>query len=217
LFFEEASMRRFPRNFFAVVAAAAVISVGCSVSTIAQSLAAATPSPVIVARILGNLSSRDAKVGDLIAAKTLRAFKLQDGTAIPKGSKIVGKVAAVQSRKEGNGDSLLTFRFDQIAATGGVAVPIHALVVAIGPAMAPRNLFGANSVMRRAGTSSSGVEPGLDLGSPGARDEDDIPLGSTLQGVGLRQHMETDWTTVLRGIKTEVDLDSDVRVKVQLK
>jgi len=29
--------------------------------------------------------------------------------------------------------------------------------------------------------------------------------------------MDADWTTVLRGIKTDIDLDSDVRVKVQLK
>ena len=210
-------MQRFPRDFFVVVAAAAVIAAGCSVSVVAQAAPSATPSPEIVAKMAGNLSSRSAKAGDRIVAKTLRAYKLQDGTEIPKGSMIAGKVADVQNRKDGNGDSLLTFRFEQIGAKGGRVVPIHALVVAIGPAMVPKNLFGANSVMRRAGTSSSGVEPGLDLGSPGAKDEDDIPIGSTLHGVGLRQHMDADWTTVLRGIKTDIDLDSDVRVKVQLK
>jgi len=42
-------------------------------------------------------------------------------------------------------------------------------------------------------------------------------LGSTLPGVSLGKHMDADWTTMLKGFKSEIDLDPEVVVKVQLK
>jgi|HubBroStandDraft_1064217.scaffolds.fasta_scaffold56829_2 hypothetical protein len=189
-------------------------------------------APVLVAKIAANLSTKSAKVGDAIVAKTVKAYKLTDGTSIPKGSKVTGKVATVQSKKAGNGNSMMTFRLDQIEVKGGAAIPIQGLVVAIGPSMAPKDLFGANSVMGRntnpqSGTgvtaaskgtgSSNGLDPNTGLGSSGAKDENDIPLGSTLEGVALGRHMDADWTTALQGIKTDIDLDSDVVIKVELK
>ena len=149
---------------------------------------------------------------------TLKATKLKDGTEIPKGSTLIGRVALIRSKKAGSGNSLLTFRFDQIEPKGGAAIPIHGLVVAIGPLRSPKNLFGANSVMARDGTgSSNGIDPNSGLGSAGARDESDIPLGSTMEGVALGRHLDADWTTALQGVKTDIDLDSDVVIKVQLK
>lgn len=193
---------------------------------------APVPAPVMEAKIAVKISSKNAKVDDAVAAKTLRTYKLADGTEIPKGSKIDGKVISVQSKKAGNGDAMMTFRFDQIEVKGGAAIPVHALVVAIGPPMAPKDLFGANSVMARntnpqSGTgvdaagkgtgSSNGLDPNAGLGTAGAKDENDIRMGSTLEGVSLGTHMDADWTTALKGFKTEIELDPDVVVKVQLK
>jgi hypothetical protein len=174
--------------------------------------------PVLVAKIAANLSTRNAKPGDAVMAKTLKAAKLSDGTEVPKGSKLVGKVAVVRSKQAGNGKSLLTFRFDQLEPKGGSPIAIKGLVIEIGPALAPKDLFGANSVMARSGTgSSNGLDPNAGLGSAGAKDETNIPLGSTMQSVALGRHMDADWTTALEGFKTEIDLDSDVLIKVQLK
>lgn len=192
---------------------------------------AGTPSTVMIAKIAVKLSTHNAKVGDIFAAKTDRGYKLPDGTMIPKGSRITGKVASVQDRKAGGGDSMISFRLDQIEVKGGAAIPIKGLLVAIGPPMSPHDLFGANSVMARntnvqGGTgplagaqgtgSSNGMDPNSGLGSAGAKDEDDIRLGSTMQGVSLGKHMDNDWTSILKGYKTEIDLDSDEMVKVQL-
>jgi hypothetical protein len=225
-------MNRFPRKFSTLFVAGVLLSAACCSFGFAQSSEGSAPAPVVVAKIAVKVSSRNAKVGDLIAAKTLRAYKLQDWTDIPKGSKILGKVATVQNRKDGNGDSLMTFRFDQIEVKGGSPVTIRGLVVAIGPEMSPHDLFGANSVMARninpqSGTgptsgsqgtgSSNGLDPNTGLGSAGAKDEDDIRLGSTLPGVSLGKHMDADWTTMLKGFKSEIDLDPEVVVKVQLK
>jgi hypothetical protein len=49
------------------------------------------------------------------------------------------------------------------------------------------------------------------------KDEDNIPLGSTMPGVSLGRHLDADWTTILQGVKEDIDLDSDVLIKVQLK
>lgn len=194
--------------------------VGNAMGTVPTGAAATAQvsGPVLEAKFASNLSTRNAKAGDPVKAKTLKAFKMEDGTELPKGSILVGKVTLSRSKKDGNGNAMLTFRFDEADVKGGAAVPIHGLVVAIGPALAPKNLFGANTVMNRNATGMPNVlDPNAGLGSAGAKDEDDIPAGSTLQGVALGKHMDADWTTALEGFKTDIDLDSSLVLKVQLK
>jgi hypothetical protein len=193
--------------------------------------------PVIEARVAVKVSTKTAKAGDAIAAKTLRGYKLQDGTDIPKGSRIEGKVATVESKKTGNGNSLMTFSLEQIEVKGGAAIPIHGQVVAIGPSLMPNDSPGANPVMTHGtnpqsgggamapsqGTPSqargplNGPDPNAGLGSSGAKDEYDIPLGSTMEGVALGRHTGADWSTALQGVKTDINLDSDMVIKVQLQ
>lgn len=174
--------------------------------------------PVLVAKIAGNLTTKNAKAGDVLTAKTLKPWKLADGTDIPKGSKLIAKVTSVQSRQAGSGNSMLTFRFDQAELKGGAVIPIRGLVVAIGPGLGPKDSIGANSVIGRNGVGSDpGLDPQTGLGRPGARDEDDIPLGSTLEGVGLGHHLDADWTTALQGVRRDIQLDSDVLIKVEFK
>jgi len=194
-------------------------TIGAAAITIPTGASAAAAGPVLEAKIASGLSSRNAKTGDEVKAKTLKAYKLADGTELPKGSTLIGKVALARSKKEGNGKSMLTFRFDQVESKGGAVVPVHGLVVAIGPELAPKNLFGAKSILQGGGSSpiASGIDPAMQHESGGAMDEDDIPMGSTLPDVALGRHMDADWTTALEGIKTEIDLNSDVVVKVQLR
>lgn len=196
-----------------------------SLSGYAQATApAAAPAPqatapVLLAKIATNFSTKNAKVGDLITAKTIRAAKATDGADIPKGSKLVAKVTSVQSKKAGDGNSVVSFRFDEVDVKGSAAVPIHGMVVAIGPGLGPKGGLGQGNVLGRNGVGSSpGVDPNTGLGKAGAKDEDDIPLGSTLEGVALGRHTtDTDWTTALQGVHTDIDLDSDVLIKVRLQ
>jgi hypothetical protein len=191
---------------------------------------ASPAAPVLVAKIAANLSSKNAKVGDTFVAKTVRAVKLTDGTDIPKGSKLIGKVSAVQSKKDGNGNAMLTFRIDQIEPKGGAAIPVKGFVVAIGPSMGPKDDLGPHSALSRSsgvsndtsdGNRGVGSTPGLNpsAGMSGVvpKDEDDIALGSTMPGVALGRHLDADWTTALQGVHTEIELNSDVVIKVQLK
>ena len=188
--------------------------------------------PVLVAKIEKSLTTKNAKVGDVLTAKTLKALKLNDGTDIPKGSKLIAKVNSVQSKQAGNGDSMLTFRFDQAEVKGGGVLNIKGLVVAIGPSLGPKAGLGANSVLARSdsgsnnglgpnqgrGTgSTNGIDPSTGLGRVGPKDEDDIPLGSTMEGVALGRHLDADWTTALKGVHTDILLDSDVLIKVEFR
>jgi len=61
------------------------------------------------------------------------------------------------------------------------------------------------------------LNPNAGLGGVAPKDEDDIPLGSTQPGVSLGRHLDADWTTILQGIHQDIDLDSEVLIKVQLK
>ena len=215
-------MNRLRKEMPVVLAiAASLIAISPTMSHGQTAAPAATPAPagvpVLVAKISSNLNSRNAKVGDVLTAKTLKAWKLADGTDLPKGSRLVAKVTSVQSKKDGGGDSMLAFRFDEIDVKGGAAVPIHGTVVAIGPGLQPGD---SDSGMRRGGPSSaSRLDPNAAPGKDGAGDQNDIPLGSTLDGVALGRHtdVDADWTTALKGIHTDVGLGSDVLIKVEIR
>lgn len=217
------------RNLAMSWAAAALLFAVAAPSGKAQTPAPAA-APALEAKITSKLNTKNAKVGDTVTAKTLTVWKLADGTEIPKGSKLIAKVTSVQSKQAGNGNSMLTFRFDEAEAKGGAAIPIKAIVVAVGPSMAPEPGLGANSVLARSASVNSGgvignpgsgtgqtngIDPSTGLGKPGAKNEDDIPMGSTLEGVALGRHLDADWTTAMQGVRRDIQLDSDVFIKVQ--
>ncbi len=127
--------------------------------------------PVLIAKIVGAISTRKAKVGDTLTAKTVGNYKLADGSEVPKGSKLVAKVTLATSKKDGNGTAILSFRFDQVEMKGGSTVPIHGFVTAIGPAL-PTGTggIGQGSVLGRSGQgSSTGIDPGTGLPKSGSQ------------------------------------------------
>jgi hypothetical protein len=215
---------RFHSNRLSFIPAVAALALAaCPVLAQAAAPAAAnTPvaanTPILIAKFTKLVSTKNLKAGDIIDAKTVKPFKLTDGTDIPKGSTLIAKVSVVKSKAENNGNSILLFRIDNAELKGGQLVPIHGMVVAIGPSLAPKTSLGASSIMGRGGVGSDGSsDPNLGLGKAGAMDETNIPIGSTLEGVGLGVHKDADWTTPLEGFKCDIQLDSDILIKVQLK
>jgi hypothetical protein len=210
--------------------AALLCTVSSAIALGQTSAPAAADAPVMEAKIDKTVDTRSAKVNDAVSAKILRSYKLPDGTDLPKGTRVLGKITEVQSKKDGNGNSMLTFRFDTAQVKGKGEVPFHGLVVAIGPTLAAKDVLGPHNVMARSAGGSNdtsdtgrgvGSTPGMDPNSgqhkAGGVDEDDIAMGSTMPGVALGVHKDADWTTALKGFKTDVRLDSDVDIKIQLK
>jgi hypothetical protein len=189
------------------------MSLACVAFSPQSTAEAQNRAPVLRAKFEGTLNTKSAKAGDSVEAKTVSAMKLAD-LEIPKGSKIVGTVASVKSKDAGHGTSSLAIKFDRVELKDGAILRIQGLIVAIGPVSASDGL-GANSVLARGGAGSdAGLDPRMEIGH--ATNQDDIPAGSTLQGVALGVQFDSSGATELRGVHRDIRLDSDVMVKVAL-
>lgn len=193
------------------IALVSALLVGCLGSRSGFGQTATTPH--VVARIEKTIDSKSAKAGDEVIAKTLGGVHLPDKTFLPKGTKLIAKVSEAQSKRAGNGNSTLMFRFDQAEIKGGNIISIKGQVVAVGPSLAADSGMGQGSVV------TPGLAPNADaaLGRAGAQDEYNIADGSTLPGVVLELPEDADWKTDLSGFKKDILLDSDVLIKVQMK
>jgi hypothetical protein len=178
---------------------------------------AQTDGPILVAKFSGNLNTKSAKIGDPISAKTEGKSKLMDGTEVPKGSTLIGKVIVVQSKNDGKGFSTFALRFDQIELKGGGTHPVYGQIVAIGPAADSQTGLGYDSVVGRGGPgSTSGLDPHDGAGVQVDRDDDKLPFGTTLDGVGIGRRIGAEGASILRGIHKDILLDSSVAIKFRL-
>jgi len=79
------------------------------------------------------LDSKTAKVGDSVVVKTKAAVKTADGTVIPKGARMVGRVTDVQAHGSGNADSRMAILFDRAELKGGQSLTIHSTIESLQP------------------------------------------------------------------------------------
>ena len=124
--------------------------------------------------LLGSLDSKSARTGDTVVVKTLENVKASDGTEIPKGSKLVGRVTGVQARGEGAENSQIAIKFDHAELKGGETLEIESVIQSVAPAEvglpgAPGN-FGTPMSGTTAGGNTSGMPaPGM-ISNPGNHD-----------------------------------------------
>ena len=101
------------------------------------SAAVPTAPPVemrpVKAELVSKLDTKTAKTGDDVVVQTKAAVKTAAGTEIPKGSKLLGHVIAVQPSAEGH-TSQMALQFDRAELKGGESVPIHSEIQSIAPA-----------------------------------------------------------------------------------
>jgi hypothetical protein len=210
-------MNRFRRSFGISLTISAILFALCPAFGRAQSPATPTP-PSLKAKFDGNLSTKSSKVGDTVTARTLIPSKLKDGTDLPKGSKILGKVVAVLSKDAGGGTSALAIKFDHLEVKGGATLPIQGQIIGIAPVPDPSAEIDGNSPLSRAAESSQPLSIPQGIGrDPAEDDKYVIPPGSTMKGVTLVPQLDDVGASELRGEKKEIKLDSYVLVKVALK
>jgi hypothetical protein len=82
--------------------------------------------------LVNKLDSKTAKNGDSVIVQTKTSIKTPDGTEIPKGSKLVGRVIAAQPSEPGK-NSQLALQFDRVELKGGKTMPIHSQIQSISP------------------------------------------------------------------------------------
>lgn len=113
-------------------------------------------------KIVKTLDSSKLKDGDTVQLETAGSFKLVDGTLVPKGTKVEGKVVMAKARSKGDPESQLTLTFSKIGV-GEKEVMINGTVQAVyPPAEEP---MGPN--MATAGTSQGGSGAGGGSGGVG--------------------------------------------------
>jgi len=189
------------------------------VSSFITSSVAQDAAPSLIAKFSTNVNTKNAKVGDTVQAKTEKAAKLADGTKIPTGSKLTGRVVLVQSKGQGNGKSTLAIAFDNLEIKNGGAHPIRGQILAIFPASEYTGslYFDMRVGAIRAQDQKPGTNAAHQAPSKSSDDGDNIKPGSTLEGVSIESRMNNLGATVLHGLGTEVKIDYEVGIKVALK
>jgi len=173
----------------------------------------------LVAVFAGKLDTKSAKAGDPVVAKTVKPAKLNDGAAIPKGTQLIGRVVAVQSRQEGKGTSKVAIKFESLAVKDGAGHPVQGRIAAIGLVTGVGGDTTDASLMARGGpTSTSGLSPQSgSVDAPNGNPGEPGAVGSSLQGVILGLHLTDDGANELEGVNRDIKLDSSVMIKVELE
>lgn len=139
----------------------ASLAFGQASSGPAQASPAAVGHGAFPVKVTKTLDSSKLKEGDSIEVETAGSFKLPDGTLVPKGSKLTGRVTAAKARSKGDSVSELTLVFDKLNVLGGKQLSLKGMVRAIfPPAEEP-----AGPNMSTMGTSAGGSAGGSALGA----------------------------------------------------
>lgn len=144
-------------------------------------------------KVVKTLDSSKLKGGESIEVETVGSFKLPDGTLIPKGSRLLGRVALSKARAKGDPDSQLTLSFEKLNAGSGKQLSVKGAVQAVyPPAEEP---MGPN--MSTAGTSAGGSGGGGPSGGVGLTD---TTSGSNTQSPSRAQPVMNMSATGVTGI-----------------
>jgi len=106
-----------------------------------QAAASAAEATSVSAELTKKLDTKNAKVGDEVLARTTKTATLADGTKLPRGTKLIGKVTEVQARSRAEKTSHIAFALDHAVMRDGREVPVHAVLTSVTGASA---LAGSN-------------------------------------------------------------------------
>jgi hypothetical protein len=91
----------------------------------------------VSAELTKKIDTKNAKVGDAVQARTTSAAKLADGTKLPRGTKLLGRVTDTHARSSADQTSHLAFTLDRAVLRDGSEIPVHAVLTSVtGRAMA---------------------------------------------------------------------------------
>ncbi|MES2223254.1 MAG: hypothetical protein V4587_20070 [Acidobacteriota bacterium] len=172
----------------------------------------ATASTSLSAEITSKLDTKNATVGQAVTAKTLASTKLSNGTSVPKGAMLSGKVTAVQSKSSGGGTASVTISFDQIIPSKNASpIPIHGNLLGVAPkpyisgGASAANLPSASTknTMMTAGETGQSIDNADGSGET-------VVTGSRLKNVSLE-------SGTLRSSHGDIKLEHGTRIAVALQ
>ncbi|MFY9745588.1 MAG: hypothetical protein WA891_17040 [Acidobacteriaceae bacterium] len=119
----------------------------------------------VTARLGKALDSQNAKQGEAVQAKLDRTVKVTEDMKLPRGTELLGTIAAVEPSLNG-GPSSMSLRFDQAKMKDGKTVPVKVTVIAAYPSDENLEATYGNETMGSAprhvqGQDKFDQEPGL--------------------------------------------------------
>jgi hypothetical protein len=82
----------------------------------------------ITCELEGKLDSKTAKIGDRVVIKTTGKVQTADGTVIPRGTRLVGRVTEAQAYDEQHGPARIAIAFDRTELKNGESIAVHTLI-----------------------------------------------------------------------------------------
>jgi hypothetical protein len=204
-------MNRFRRKLAAVVAIIVIFFSARSASSQAP-----VPPTILQAKFAVSVNSKSAWAGDVIVAKTIAPSVLKDGTEVPTGSRLIGKLTTAESKGEGGGTSTLAIKFDHVEVKGELH-PFQGQIVAISVDPEFQKDTGNEGLLSRGGgdsLSSHGTAPGTSLSG---HVDQRVYYGSQIKGVSLDQELDDNGASEIHGLMKDVKLESTIFIKVWLK
>ena len=198
-----------------------------------QAASPAAEMTSVNAELVSKLDTRTAKTGDSVVVQTNTAIKTPEGTEIPKGSKLVGHIVAVQPSAAGQ-TSQMALLFDHIELSGGQSMPVHSQIRSITPAGGaasndtPQSMSAppANPGTPQPQGSAAAPPPAAETGPPPAgtvvAKTGNIDIRTTsVPGVLIANNMPgqqdprmTHASSILLGAKRDVQLESGTQMVV---
>ena len=172
------------------------------------------------------------KVGDSVAARIAEPTKLRDGTEIPKGTHILGKVTQIKKRADKEGPSKLGLLFDRAQLQDGKVVQLMMALVSVAPRSEPGSLdslgadkMAGNGLRHAAEMEANGTSPGeVNLavsggvrGSTKLTDTTMQPGICYLPDIKISSYSIGEPGTILESARTTVYLDSGSRLLLQVQ
>ena len=156
-----------PMAIFALALQGQTGNVASSTPQAGQPVAATSVSAELTKRI----DTKNAKQGDEVDARVTSTAKLPDGTELPRGTKLIGKVTDVKAKSKEDKSSHLAFSLDRAVLKDGKELPVMvALMSVTGPAQNSAEMMmspgGGGSAPSSGGSSGGGMSSSAPSSAP---------------------------------------------------
>jgi hypothetical protein len=113
------------------------------------------PAAAVSAELTKRIDTKNAKQGDEVEARVTDTAKLPDGTELPRGTRLKGKVTDVKAKSKEDKSAHLAFNIDQAVLKDGKELPVVVIVMSVtGPSQ------GSSQPMMPGGGAGTGASSG---------------------------------------------------------
>jgi hypothetical protein len=162
------------------------------------------------------LDTKKSKVGDPVAAKTLNSLSMSDGSVLPSGTKLTGKVTQVTPKS--SGAATIAVAFDQLDKKGAAPTPVHGFLMAVAPEPSMADSGGSTKDLPM-GHGGNAAQAAAATGTNISDSSNALPsiqAGSSIKGVVLNPKPAADGSSVLQSTDKDFKLDSGTRLEIGL-